>query len=436
MSVFDLTVGRAVERICERNRRIRAFVWTRLEAALGDAAARAKERPRSTLHGVPYGLKDNWDTAGIPTTAGSHRFRDRIPERSSPVHEAFENAGAVLLGKTNLSDLGLAPESASWVGGVTVNPHDPSRTSGGSSGGAAAAVADGMSAFDWGNDIGGSIRLPAAYCGVLGMRLSSETWPLKGLFSGPPPSVAWMCGQGPIAATVPQMREVIRVAAPVLRTGSPRPFRQRGVVLWAPDAASAGRWPAFAREVRPVLEAAFGEVRPDHGLPDFRRARNVAIGIWGSHFDDFRESDPMSPLEGIAAVLSGLFLRGLGDRRLHPHAAQIMAMVAIGRLLFPDRHAARARADRLRDQFASLWDRGYLVVAPVSTYPAPKHGRSFLNWGVTACTMPGNVADATALALPYGRFPDGLPRSLQVMGPPGSEELVLDAASRILSARR
>ncbi|MBI2898005.1 MAG: hypothetical protein HYY06_30915 [Deltaproteobacteria bacterium] len=436
MGAFDLTVGAAVERIRERNRRIRAFVWTRLDEAIEDARRRAGQRPASPLHGVPYGLKDNWDTAGIPTTGGSHRFRDRVPEKSSPVHEVFEKAGAVLLGKTNLSDLGLTPEAASWVGGVTANPHDLSRTSGGSSGGAAAAVADGMAAFDWGNDIGGSIRLPAAYCGVLGMRLSSETWPLRGLFSGPPPSVAWMCGQGPIARTVPQMREVIRVAAPALRTGPSRPFQPRGVVVWSPDPESAGKWRAFRSEVTPALEAAFGETRHDHGLPDFRRARNVAIGIWGSHFEDFRGSDPMSPLEGVTAVLSALFLRGLVDRRLHPHAAQIMAMVAIGRLLFRDRRAARAKADRLRDQFAALWDHGYLVVAPVSTYPAPRHGRSFLNWSVTACTMPGNVADATAIAVPFGRFPDGLPRALQVMGPPGSEEHVLDAASRILGPRR
>ena len=153
-SPFELTVPEAVARIRARNPILHAFVSTSLDEALLEARARADERPRSLLHGVPYSLKDQWDTAGIPTTGGSYRYKDRVPRVSSPVHLAFEAAGAVLLGKTNLSDLAMVSESASYVGGVARNPHDLARTPGGSSGGAAAAVVDGMSAFDWGADVG------------------------------------------------------------------------------------------------------------------------------------------------------------------------------------------------------------------------------------------------------------------------------------------
>jgi len=156
----------AVERIRLRNPTLCAFVTTRLDQALERDAELARAEPRSPLHRVPYALKDLWDTAGIPTTGGSDRFIDRVPETSSPVFEVFEAAGAVLMGKTNLSDMSLPPEATSYVGGATKNPHDLERTAGGSSGGAACAVADGMVAFDWGSDFGGSIRMPAASSAV------------------------------------------------------------------------------------------------------------------------------------------------------------------------------------------------------------------------------------------------------------------------------
>ena len=430
------TVPEAVERIRARNGEVHAFVRTRLDEALAEHAARAAEPARSPLHALPYGLKDTWDTAGIVTTAGSWRYRDRVPERSAPVHEVFDAAGAVLLGKTNCSDLALAPESDSYVGGTTANPHDPARSAGGSSGGAAASVALGMSAFDWGSDIGGSIRLPAAYCGVLGLRLSSETWPMEGEFPAPPPSLRWMNGQGPLTPTLERMRAVLRVAAPRLRTGPARPFRARGAMIYAPDSGTAGRWASFEADVTPALQKAFGEVRADHGLPSMRRARNIAAALWASHMEDFLACDVLTLREGITAVLSALVFRGrFGDRRFHPRTAEVLLLIALGRITFyRDRAAARRASDEYRAAVDALWDQGWLLVAPTCTYPAPRHGGSVFNFNTTACTMPGNVADATALALPFGTFPGGMPRSLQIMGPPGSEDAVIDAGERVLAA--
>jgi amidase len=425
-----------VTRIRARDPVLHAFVTTRLDEALVEAKARAQEPARSPLHGVPYSLKDYWDTAGLRTTGGSYRHRDRVPQASSPVHEVFQAAGAVLLGKTNLSDLALAPESASYVGGVCRNPHDLARSAGGSSGGAACAVADGMSAFDWGSDIGGSIRMPAAFCGILGLRLSSATWPLHGEFPSPPPSLLSMNGQGPIARTFDQLRALLAVAAPRLRTGQSRPFRLRGAFVYAPPPGREGAFTGFATEVGRALEGAVPEVRRDHGLVPLHEARNLASALWGSHFEDLLDCDTLRLGEGLGAVASALAFRGrFGDRRFHPRTAEVLLLIALGRLvLFRDRGRAVAGADAYRAAVSALWDQGYLLVAPTCLYPATRHGRSFFNWDLVSGAMPGNLADATALALPFGRFPDGLPRSIQVMGPPGSEDVVIDTGERIAGA--
>lgn len=389
---------------------------------------------------MPFSLKDSWDTAGLRTTGGSHRFVDRIPRSSSPVHTAFTDAGAVLLGKTALSDFAMAPESSNWISGVARNPHDPSRTPGGSSGGAAAAVADGMSAFDWGSDIGGSIRLPAAYCGVFGLRLSSETWPLVGAFPSPPAALAWMNGQGPIARTAPQIRALVEIAGPRLRVQprAPRsPFVDRrfslaGFALWSPEPGE-GKWPTFDSDVAPLLRNV-GEVRRDHGLPPISRIMLLYSALWSSHFDELVEADPSQTfVQGLSATLSAVFLRGrLGDRRFYPSTAEVFAAIAVGRVtLFRDKARALARAERFRAQVEALWARGLLVVMPTSMFPAPLHHRSILNPKILACTCPGNVVDATSLSIPCGRFPDGLPRGFQIMGPPGSEGAVLDVAEAL-----
>jgi Asp-tRNA(Asn)/Glu-tRNA(Gln) amidotransferase A subunit family amidase len=434
-SYDEPTVPEAIERIGARNPELRAFVSTRFEQALAEHRERMQEAPRSALHDVPFSLKDTWEVAGEVTTGGSYRYRDRISRESAPIYAALRRAGAVLVGKTNLSDLMLVPESASYVGGVGCNPHDVTRTCGGSSGGAAAAVAAGMVAFDWGSDVGGSIRMPAGYCGVLGLRLSTETWPMTGSFPSLPQSLAWMNGQGPITATIGRMRDVLRVAAPTMRTKPELAFGLRGAVLYGPGRAR-GQWPTFVEEVGPAMRAALEgmSVSREHGLLDPVRARNVAGAMWASHFEDLLASDVLTLGEGLRAVVAALVARGrFGDRRFHPHTAAVLGLIALGRVsLYRNRVKAERDTESFRSQVRELWDRGLLVVAPTTAWPAPRHGGTFLNFGVQTFTMPGNLADATALALPFGRFPDGMPRSIQIWGPPGSEDVVLDVAARVL----
>ena len=139
----------------------------------------------------------------------------------------------------------------------------------------------------------------------------------------------------------------------------------------------------------------------------------------------------------VRAVASAVLLRGrFGDRRFYPSTAEVFGLIALGRYtIFRDRAKAVRSADAFREAVGALWDRGFVVVMPVSVFPAPRHHRSILNWKLMWCTAPGNIVDATSLAIPCGRFPDGMPRALQIMGPPGSEDRVLDIGERIVAAQ-
>jgi amidase len=431
---FPLTVPESARRIEARDPHIKAFVSTRLpEAHADEHEARARVAPASPLHGVPFSLKDEWETRCLPTTAGSWRHRDRRSPVDSQVLRTFDEAGAILVGKTNLSDYGLVPESTSWVGGTTRNPIDPSRTAGGSSGGAAAAVADGMVEFDWGTDIGGSIRIPAGYCGIYGLRLSSSTWPVTELFPMAPPALSWLLAQGPITRTLAQLSTVLDVAAPRLRTGRPRgEFRASHAVLYT--VGKGGEWPSFARDLAGPLRRALGDVREDAGLPSTGKARWIYNSVWCSHFDELLGVDPeMGLVSGLGAVLSAVLLRGrFGDRRFHPSTAEILLQVAVGRvLMFRDKRTAMKNVRDYRDAFERIWDRGGVVVMPVCVWPAARHGTSNRNPRILECTMPGNLTDATSLAIPWGRFADGLPRGVQLIGPPGSERELITLAEKL-----
>ncbi|HVH40724.1 MAG TPA: amidase family protein, partial [Labilithrix sp.] len=237
---YDVDQCRA--RIAARNDVLHAILQEVEPRSSRQVSAQVSAQRELPLFGVPYVLKDVWDTAGIRTTGGSWRHRARVPVSSSHVHLAFERAGAVLLGKSNLCDLAFSTESDNHIRGPVRNPHDPSRTAGGSTGGGAAAVADGMAAFEWGSDFAGSIRGPAGSCGVVGLRLSAAAWPV-GFHHFPrmAPFFWEMCGMGPITREVEGARAVVRAVRGALRRpGFVEPtLDPTRVVVWAPDAVHA-----------------------------------------------------------------------------------------------------------------------------------------------------------------------------------------------------
>ena len=422
------TLDEARRAIRERNPRLRALVHVLDEPLAGDAGG--------PLAGVPYTLKDTWDTPGMPTTGGSWRHRERVPSEAARVYEAIGRTGAVLLGKSNCSDLALAWESFNHLVGPTRNPHDESRSAGGSSGGAACAVASGMAAFDWGTDFGGSIRFPASCCGVVGLRLSSGPWPVdEQHFPRLAPHFYPWVGMGPIARTVADCRAVLDAMREVRRGAPAENGSSDDVVLYGPDPASLGRWPTFVGDAARALMAAGVRFEMDRSLPAASHVNNLYNAYVSSHFDEFSSTGEMEFTEGLAAVLLGLATLGRLDKRVHPTSGALLALLAVGSgTIYRDRARWEDEIASLRGAMHAIWSTGRLVVAPTTTSLPPKHGRSALDWNVLAFTKLGNMVDSTSISIPFGFF-DGtsLPRGLQILGPPGSEERVLALAQQLHS---
>lgn len=426
---FELTVEACRERIRRENPAIHA-VLTEIAPTEADCA---REGP---LARVPYVLKDTWDTKGIVTTGGSYRHRDRVPSESSRVHAAMEEAGAVLLGKSNLCDLSFSGESDNHLIGAVRNPLDPTRTAGGSTGGGAAAVASRMAAFDWGTDFGGSVRVPAAHCGVVGVRLSARTWPVEEQhFPRISPFFWSFCGMGPLTETVAESRRLVAALAPRLclrPVDAPAIDRDR-VFLWAPDRAHRAQWPSFAADAAVALQGLGVDVDLGDELPSTSTVSRLYNGYLCSHFLEFASSEELSFREGIPAVLLGLLSAGRLDKRVHPNTGALLLGAALGRFtVFRDAARWADDLEALRAAVARIFESGRLIVAPTCTVLPPKHGRAAFTPGLQAFAKLGNLVDATAAAVPFGTFDDGvLPRSIQVLGPAGSEDAVLALAERL-----
>src|SRR5215831_3486962 len=202
-------------RLAAVNPTINAFVTVLADEAR--QAARAAERTAVTtppgelppLHGVPITVKDLIDTAGVRTTYGSTLYRDHIPEQDHVTWARLKAAGAILIGKTTTPEFGMLGITESQLTGITSNPWDPATTSGGSSGGAAASLAAGIAPLAWGSDGGGSIRVPAACCGVVGLKASPGRIP----FVRPGEFPNGVDVEGPLARTAADAALLLAVTA-------------------------------------------------------------------------------------------------------------------------------------------------------------------------------------------------------------------------------
>jgi amidase len=341
LSSRELT-GALLARIEEVNPALTAVVALRPEQALAEAAAADEAAARSgdlgPLHGVPITIKDAFDVAGLPTTWGNPAFAGHVAGSDAAVVRRLRRAGAVVAGKTNAAFmLGDFGQTANELHGVTANPWDTARTPGGSSGGSAAAVAAGMSFLDYGSDLVGSIRLPASYCGVYGLKPSVATVPLAGFQPPGPPAVpsdmTYLSALGPLARSAGDLRTALAVTGgpdgPAAKAyawalAPPRHTRLRdfrvGVVLDHPHApvssevaaVLSGAVDVLARSgatvvegwpegVDPVAEAEsfgfhvrlfFAYQQPGDDLPPFaevveqERRRMAARAAWGALFED------------------------------------------------------------------------------------------------------------------------------------------------------
>ena len=213
---------------------LNAFITVSAEEALADARNLPEHRRTGPLAGVPFAPKDIFDTAGIRTTIGSEHFRNHVPQSTAIAVQRLVDAGAIIVGKTNLSEFAWGVTTQNVYYGSTQNPRHPGKIAGGSSGGAASAVAGGLAALSLGTDTGGSIRIPAAACGIAGYKGSWGLVPEDGCF----PLIPSMDHVGPMARTMEECALALEVLG-VLERPTPRLAGFRVGVLHPTPAAEA-----------------------------------------------------------------------------------------------------------------------------------------------------------------------------------------------------
>ncbi len=411
-------------RIAEADPRLRCFITVARERALADAAAsRARwraGRPRGPLDGIPLALKDNIDVAGLLCTAGTAAFRGRVPRVDGEVQQRLAAAGSVLLGKLNMDEGALGATCDNPVYGRTDNPLRAGFTPGGSSGGSGAAVAAGLCAAALGTDTMGSVRLPAAYCGVYGFKPGNGAVPMEGIV----PLSATLDSVGPIARSA---RDAARVATALLEpAGSaaagalPVQRDWRGLrVARLRQLAALGLEPAVRRAYDAALAAlgAAGARLVEVDLPEWSPGTTRRAGLLVSEAEGF----------GYWQAQIGDSLAGLS-----PHFAAMLRHPA--RAGEAKLAAARAALAALRAAAARAFAEADLLVMPTTPQ------RSFAH----TAAPPVDQADCTALAnflgAPAFAFPAGgedLPASVQLLAAPGADRGLLalaDAIDRVAAA--
>jgi amidase len=416
-------LGAHLARIAETDPAINAIVTLEPERALAQAAAAdealARGEPVGPLHGLPIAHKDLADTAGVRTTYGSPIYADHVPERDEPFVVRVREAGAVMLGKTNTPEFGAGSHTFNPVFGPTRNPHDLSKSAGGSSGGAAAALASGMVPIADGSDLGGSLRNPASFCGVVGFR------PSVGLVhSWADADPEDLSVDGPMARTVEDAALLLSVMAdrPDLAVVAAQAADLDGLrVAWAP--ACAATMPVDPEIVsvvdaaRPRFEALGCRVAPAY--PDLTGAREVFFTLRAQSF-----ATEYGPL-------------------LTQHRSRIKETVLwnieLGLALTGDDVArAHALAADIRDRAAAFFDSFDVLVQPVTQvapfpieteYPTEVAGvamATYIDWMESCWSI--TVLGGPAISVPCGRTATGLPIGLQIVGQRGGDAAVLRLA--------
>jgi aspartyl-tRNA(Asn)/glutamyl-tRNA(Gln) amidotransferase subunit A len=360
-------------------------------------------RPEHPPAGKPVAVKDLLDTAGLVTTYGSILFADHVPTRSAAAVARLEAAGYGVTGKTNLHEFAYGISSQNAHFGTVPNPRYPGRLAGGSSGGSAAAIAAGDVRLALGTDSGGSIRIPAAWCGVVGFKPTYGLVPADGCF----PLAPSYDHVGPMAATVEGCTELMTALVPD----------------FAP------------RQVDSLEELAVGVAWLDEADPLVRERVREAVG----RFPRRRELDLPFPERGENA----LFMREVADvhRGLFPERADEYGEGIRGKLerCLEVTDAEAATAAHLRREYRERCDQAFgdldlLVTPTVALVPPPDDAdETAIRGRGIRLTYPFDCLGWPALALPCGTAEEALPASVQLIGRPGDDALVLAAGALLAS---
>jgi aspartyl-tRNA(Asn)/glutamyl-tRNA(Gln) amidotransferase subunit A len=418
-----------LDRIAALNPSLNAYVTVTPERALADARRATEEiargEYRGPLHGVPIGLKDLIDTAGIRTTYGSKVHASHVPTADAAVAQRLARAGAVLLGKHNTHEYAFGVTTTNPHHGATRNPWDPTRIPGGSSGGSGAAVAARLACAAIGTDTGGSVRIPAAACGVVGLKPTFGRTSKRGVF----PMSFLFDHVGPITRTVEDAAIVLGAIAghdPADPKSVPMPVDD-----WRARLADGvrGRRLGVPRSrllapLDPAVGAAF-------------EAALATLGRLGASARDVELPElPMSGLFELVISEAKAIHADTLARRPHDLGADLQAYLStpVGDAVWMA--GAMRQVDAYAAAVRGVLEDVDLLVLPTCPIGAPRIGQDVVDVGgvelqtffaMALRTAPFNAAGVPALSVPCGLTPDGLPIGLQVVGRLFDEATVLAA---------
>ena len=420
LSPVDLTRA-CLERIAARDQELRAFITVTADAALADAARAEQEiaagRYLGALHGIPISLKDLVDLAGTPTTSGS-AVPPRQPDRDAPIAANLRRAGAIVVGKTNLHEFAFGTTSDETAFGAVRHPLDPSKSPGGSSGGAAVSILEGMCYAAVGTDTGGSIRIPSAACGIVGLKPDVADLPTTGIV----PLSTTLDHVGPMARTVADAALMYFA----MLNGS---VRRDDVDGLENDPVTVGvPVPYFLDKLDPEVRRLFGEARAT-----LERAGHQVVDVAIEHAA--RTADVYLHL---VLPEASWYHAPLLERHAVKYSPGVRLRLEMGRYVLAEDYVramhARAALGRAVDRALERVD---ALMLPSLAIPAPPIGATSVdvdgaNEPVRAImlrlTQLFNITGHPAIALPMGRGRDGLPRGLQLVGHRGGTDNLLAAA--------
>ena len=437
LSPVELTAA-LLARIEALDPKLNAFCLVTAEAARVAAReaeiAVMKREPIGALHGVPLSLKDVLYTRGLRTTGGSRLFADLLPEEDTVAVGRLKAAGAIILGKTNTSELGHKALTDSPLFGATRNPWDLTRTPGGSSGGAAAAVASGLGPVALGTDGGGSVRIPAGFCGLVGLKPSFGRVPQLPGFPG------WdhLGTIGPLTRTVRDAALVLDVIAggdDRDRTSLPR---EAGSYLDACDLDVKGLHVAWTPDL--------GYAAVDERVLDICGNAAAEFEGLGCHVEVVNPGWE-SPEEAFATVVSAQFYAAWGDelpaREADMDASLVRFIRRGGAVTAREYLAATSKVNAYWQEVVTFLARFDLLLTPTTAVPpfplgagVPREiaGREVSRLGWMPFTYPFNLTGQPAASVPAGWTDESVPVGLQIVGRRHADRTVLAAAAAFEAA--
>lgn len=427
-------------RVEEVNPRLNAIVTLApnvLERALEAERSVMRGEALGALHGVPVTVKDTFDVARLRSTSGSRLRANRVPEKDAAAVLRLREAGAIILGKTNVPEMALTYDSDNPLFGRTNNPHDLSRTAGGSSGGEAACIAASLSAAGLGSDLVGSIRIPAHFCGIFGLKPTSSAVSGEGHCPEMIGSLRQAASFGPLARNAEDLRTIFDVlsiksgddaieSGPRKSTRKSKPLEGTRACVWLNDA-----YTPVTEETRRAVERVCHALS-DAGvevIEDEPPGIERGSALWPKRFSP----DVLRAVRRVYQTPQDLEQAGRAVRALLSRAANDDA---------EERAAVEEECATLRRALIEWMMKAPLIIAPVGGVPAFHHGarkveadgKELQVFDAFGYAQAFNTFDLPVVCVPALRTPEGLPVGVQIAARPFDEEALLSCAALLEKA--